>query len=220
MLTNEQLDATAKALGLGEPTGVELDEVIGKRANPATKEELYDGIGEYWNPGDQILAAIGQSENRFTPMQMASYISTIANDGTRLACTFLSRVVSSDYSTLVEENTPEVLSVLEISEDTMGAIMDGMKSVADTGIAVDYFRGYTLVDVAAKTGTAEHGSGGSNHGAFACIAPADDPQIVIFVYGEKIGTGGYLANVAKAIMDVYFTQDAASEMVTYENRVG
>lgn len=220
MLTNEQLDATAKALGLGEPTGVELDENIGKRANPETKKQLYDGVGEIWNPGDQILAAIGQSENRFTPMQMASYISTIANDGTRLACTFLSRVVSSDYSTLVEENTPEVLSVLEISEDTMGAIMDGMKSVADTGTAVDYFRGYTLVDVAAKTGTAEHGSGGSNHGAFACIAPADNPQIVIFVYGEKIGTGGYLANVAKAIMDVYFTQDAASEMVTYENRVG
>ena len=219
-LTTEQLDSTAKALGLGEPTGVELDENIGKRANPQTKEELYEGISENWNPGDKILAAIGQSENRFTPMQMASYIATIANGGTRVACTFLSRVVSSDYSTLVEENYPEVLSVVSMSEGTKEAIVTGMKSVVDSGTAVDYFRGYTLVDVAGKTGTAEHGSGGSNHGAFACFAPADQPEIAIFVYGEKIGTGGYLANVAKAIMDVYFSGDAASEMITYENRVG
>ena len=220
MLTNEQLDETAKALGLGEPTGVEVYERTGSRANEETKKKLYSGTGEYWYAGDQILAAIGQSENRFTPMQMASYVATIANGGNRLACTFLSRVVSSDYATLVEEQTPEVLSVVEMSKDTREAILDGMKQVADVGTAVDYFRGYTLVDVAAKTGTAEHGSGGSNHGAFACWAPADAPEIVIFVYGEKIGTGGYLANVAKAIMDVYFTQDAASEMVTYENRVG
>ena len=220
MLTNEQLDSTAKALGLGEPTGVEIYEETGSRANPETKERLYDGVDGLWNPGDQILAAIGQSENRFTPMQMASYVATIANGGNRLACTFLSRVVSADYSKLVEENSPEVLSVVQMSPDTRGAILDGMKKVADTGTAVDYFRGYTLVDVAAKTGTAEHGSGGSNHGAFACFAPADDPEIVIFVYGEKIGTGGYLANVAKAVMDVYFNRDAASEMITYENRVG
>ena len=151
---------------------------------------------------------------------MASYIATIANGGTRVACTFLSRVVSSDYSTLVEENYPEVLSVVPMSESTREAIVTGMKSVVDSGTAVDYFRGYTLVDVAGKTGTAEHGSGGSNHGAFACFAPADQPEIAIFVYGEKIGTGGYLANVAKAIMDVYFSGDAASEMITYENRVG
>ena len=220
MLTNEQLDATAKALGLGEPTGVEIYEETGYRASPETKEKLFEGIDENWYAGDQILAAIGQSENRFTPMQMASYVATIANGGNRLACTFLSRVVSADYSKLVEENTPEVLSVVEMSKDTRDAILEGMKKVADEGTAVDYFRGYTLVDVAAKTGTAEHGSGGSNHGAFACWAPADDPQIVIFVYGEKVGTGGYMANVAKAIMDVYFNQDKASEMVTHENRVG
>lgn len=219
-LTTEQLDATAKAFGLGEATGVELDENLGLRANAQTKEEIYKDTGVTWYPGDKILAAIGQSENRFTPMQLASYVATLASGGTRYACTFLSRVVSSDYSQLVMEQTPEVLSVVTMSESTKEAILTGMKSVCDTGTAVDYFRGYTLVDVAGKTGTAEHGSGGSNHGAFVCFAPADAPEIAIVVYGEKIGTGGYLANVAKAIMDVYFSGDAASEMVTYENRVG
>lgn len=218
-LSIDRLDATAKAFGLGEPTGVELYENVGRRANAQTKLEIY-GETSGWYAGDQILAAIGQSENRFTPMQLASYVATLANGGTRYSCTFLSRVVSSDYSTLVMEQTPEMLSVVTMSEDTYDAVVQGMKNVCDTGTAVDYFRGYTLVDVAGKTGTAEHGSGGSNHGAFVCFAPADDPEIAIVVYGEKIGTGGYLANVAKAIMDVYFTQDTASEMVTYENRVG
>lgn len=219
-LTNEQLDTTAKLLGLGEPTGVEVDERIGRRANPETKAELYSGVGATWNPGDQILAAIGQSENRFTPMQLASYTATVANGGTRYACTFLNRIVSSDYSTLVEEKQPEVLSVVPMSEDTKEAILEGMKATCKTGTAYAYFQNYSTVEVAAKTGTAEHGSGGSNHGSFACFAPADDPQIAIYVYGEKVGTGGYMSTVAQAIMDVYFSRDGSSEVVTYENRVG
>lgn len=220
MMSIDTLDKTAQAFGLGEPTGVELEESTGRRANPATKKDIYNGVEGNWNPGDSLLAAIGQSENRYTPMQMAAYLGTLANGGTRYACTFLNRVVSPDYSTLVEEQTPEVLSVVNMSKDTREGIVDGMKRVVDTGTAVGYFWGYDLVDVAGKTGTAEHGSGGSNHGAFACFAPADDPEIAIFVYVEKSGTGGYLANVAKAIMDVYFSRGTASEMVTHENRVG
>lgn len=219
MLETAQLDATAKAFGLGEHTGVELKENIGSRANPETKAENYSNMEAHWYPGDKILAAIGQSENRFTPMQMASYIATVANGGTRYACTFLKRVVAADYSTLVEENTPEVLSVVEMAPDTHAALVDGMKLVTTTGTASGYFIGYPIT-VAGKTGTAEHGSGGSNHGAFACFAPADDPEIAIFVYVEKSGTGGYLSNVAKAIMDVYFSQGTASEMITHENRIG
>jgi penicillin-binding protein 2 len=219
MLETAQLDATAKAFGLGEHTGVELVENIGRRANAETKAEIYSNMEAHWYPGDKILAAIGQSENRFTPMQMASYIATVANGGTRYAATFLKRVVAADYSTLVEENTPEVLSVVEMAPDTHAALVDGMKLVTTTGTASGYFTGYPIT-VAGKTGTAEHGSGGSNHGAFACFAPADDPQIAIFIYVEKSGTGGYLANVAKAIMDVYFSKGTASEMVTHENRIG
>ena len=220
MMSIDTLDQTAKAFGLGEPTGVELSENTGSRANPETKAENYSNTEAYWYPGDSLLAAIGQSENRYTPMQMASYIGTIANGGTRYSCTFLNRVVSPDYSKLVEENAPEILSVVNMSTDTREAIVDGMKRVVDTGTAVGYFWGYDLVDVAGKTGTAEHGSGGSNHGAFVCFAPADDPEIAIVVYVEKSGTGGYLANVARAILDVYFTQDTASEMITHENRIG
>ena len=221
MMSIDKLDQTAQAFGLGEYTGVELRENRGQRANPETKQNSYSGIEAKWTPNDKLLAAIGQSENRFTPMQMAAYVATLANGGTRYACTFLKRVVSSEYSELVEEHISEVLSVVPMSRDTWDAVNQGMKMVCDVGTASPYFRGYSLVDVSGKTGTAEHGSGGSNHGAFVCYAPADNPEIAIVVYVEKAGVGGYLANVARAILDVYFTQETgSSEMVTYENRVG
>lgn len=216
----ETTDAFVKAYGLGEPTGVELYEQIGHRANPETKKELYSGAAGNWYMGDQILAAIGQSEHRFTPMQLVSYTSTIANGGTRHACTFLSRIVSSDYSTLVRENTPRVLSTVPMSPETHEAIVDGMRKVITEGTAASYFWGYDTAEVCGKTGTAEHGSGGSTNGSFVCFAPMDNPEIAIAVYGEKAGEGGNLSNVAKPIMDAYFSVDDASDVVTYENRIG
>ena len=228
-LTSEQLDSTAKAFGLGEPTGVELYERTGQRANPETKKALYEGVSGNWYPGDKILAAIGQSENRFTPMQLASYVATIAAKGNRYACTFLSRVVSADYSTLVKEMAPQVLSTVKMSEETIGAVYDGMNAVTKGGgTAVWYYMNmpgawyqiHSDIEVCAKTGTAEHGSGGSPHGSFVCFAPMEDPEIAIAVYIQKAGQGGYGANIANAIMDAYFSGDKASDMVTYENRVG
>lgn len=215
----ETSDAFVKAYGLGEPTGVELPEDIGHRANPETKEALYDGIDSGWYAGDQVLAAIGQSDHRFTPMQMASYTATIANGGTRHACTFLSRIVSADYSELVRKNEPKVLSTVPMTSETYDTIVEGMRKVVTEGTAVDYFRDYDTVTVCGKTGTAEHGSGGSANGSFVCFAPMNEPEIAIAVYGEKAGEGGNLSNIAKPIMDAYFADDEASDVVTYENRV-
>ena len=63
------MDKTAKGMGLGEVTGVELPESVGHRAGPATKKLLYgDGVG--WYKADQIMAAIGQSDHVFTPLQL------------------------------------------------------------------------------------------------------------------------------------------------------
>lgn len=225
-LSIDTLDDVARNLGLGEPTGIELYEYVGSRANPETKDEKYVGTAGLWYPADQILAAIGQSENAFTPIQLASYTATLANEGTRYALTLLSRVVSSDYSQLVEENAPEVISTMEISDEAVAAYKSGMNKVTHTGTAWSYFAvgadaWYNMYDieVCAKTGTAEHGMGGSPHGSFVCFAPMDDPEIAICVYGEKAGVGGYLGNVAIDVMEAYFSADTASDIVTYENRV-
>lgn len=220
-LSIETIDATAKALGLGEPTGVELPETpYSYRANPENKEKIHNGT-EKWSAASKVLASIGQDENRFTPIQLASYTATLANRGTRYSATFLNRVVSSDYSTLIRESTPTVLSTLPMSEEAYAAVCEGMLKVTTEGTAATYFRAWGKdIAVCGKTGTAEHGSGGSNHGSFVCFAPAEDPQIAIAVYGEKAGQGGNLSKIAQAIMDVYFADETANDTLTHENRVG
>ena len=215
----DDVDAVAKSLGLGEHTGIELGEAVGRRANEETKKKLYTGSDANWYKMDQVLAAIGQSEHRYTPMQLCSYVSAVANKGTRYAATFMKRVVSADYSTLVEENTREVLSKTEMSNDTIAAVYDGMRQVVTSGSGASAFRGFDVA-VCGKTGTAEHEAGGSSNGAFICFAPMESPEIAVAVYGEKAGSGAYMARVARAVLEYYFSADELSDSVTYENKVG
>ena len=215
------MDHTAKCLGLGEPTGIELPEDTGYRANADTKQMLYVGGDALWYQGDQVLAAIGQGENRFTPMQLGVYAATLANKGTRYKATFMNRIVSADYRSLVEENSPTIVDRLEISNEAYNACLEGMIKVTSEyeGTAYKIFRNYPI-KVAGKTGTAEEVWGASDNGAFVCFAPADDPEIAIAVYIERGGHGSTVASVAKAILDVYFDVDEVSDVVTYENRLG
>ena len=212
------VDEVGKGLGLGESTGIELAEYTGRRANAETKASLYKGSDGAWYAGDQILASIGQSEHLYTPMQMACYVAAIANRGNRLSATFLNRVVSADYSELVVENSPRVLSTVEMSNETYQTVVEGMREVITNGSAYGPFYGFD-VEVCGKTGTAEHGSGGSTNGSFVCFAPMDDPEIAIAIYGEKAGSGAYLARAARTILEYYYSADTASDTVTYENRV-
>ena len=217
------MDKAAKGLGLGEKTGVELPEYVGHRANKETKEELYTGDDKHFYTADRISAAIGQSDNRFTPMQLCVYASTLANRGTRYKASFLNRVVSSDYRTLLYQNEVSVLSTMEISDDAYKAYSEGMCLVTDktewTGTAYNTFKDYP-VKVAAKTGTAQNGiNNASDNGAFICYAPAEDPQIAIAVYGEKAGHGSSLATIAKEMLDVYFEVGEVGDVTTNENKV-
>ncbi len=218
-LTIEAIDSTAKNLGLGEKTGVELYEYLGTRANRETKAQLFAGTTDAgWYPADQIMTGIGQSFNRFTPMQLAVYTSTLANRGTRYKATFLNKVISSDYTQMLSQNRPQIVGTMAISDDAYAAYTTGMYKVANEygGTAYSAFRNYP-VKIAAKTGTAEV-TGGSSNGSFVCYAPADDPQIAVVVYGERIGGGSRMADVVKAILDVYFGI-GVSDTDSFENQI-
>jgi len=219
----EEIDANAKALGLGEPTGVEVYEAPGLRANRDNKENSYDNSDSMWYSADEVMTAIGQSINRFTPMQLCSYTATLANRGTRYKATFLKRVVSDDYTDLIKNNQPEILSTYDICDEAYMAYSEGMQLVAHDkeGTAQKTFLEYP-VRVCAKTGTAEHdaGEGVSDHGGIIVYAPANDPQIAIAVYGEQAGHGSSMANIAKDILDAwFFNADIPGDVVTDENRV-
>ena len=236
----EYVAQTAEMLGLGVPTGIELVEKTGRVNTAAVKKEIYGtGVDANFSAGDRVLGAIGQGENRFTPLQLCVYASTLANKGTRMKATFLSRVVSSDYRTLIKENEPAVASQLEMDWTTIETYWEGMRYVVAKpgGTADAYFGGPddTLdsadgrwplageVEVYAKTGTSEHASGGSDHGAFLCFAKKKDaaePDIAIAIFGEKIAHGATLSPVAEKILLTYYEMDAASEVTAFENQVG
>ena len=215
------MDAVGKGLGLGERSGVELPEYVGYRANPETKKELHTDDDAMWYTGDSILAAIGQSEHRYTPMQLAVYASTLANKGIRYKCTFMNRIVSADYQQLLEQNEREIVSQLEIPDEAFNSVLEGMIKVSHErgGTAYETFKEYPIT-VAAKTGTAQTDiPDASDNGAFVCFAPAESPEIAIAVYVEKGGHGATIATVAKSILDRYFSVDEASDVVTTENQI-
>ena len=222
IMSIEVLDPVAKAMGLGEPTGVELVESIGYRSNPETKKKLYSGSERSWVPGDMLTTVIGQSDNRFTPMQLGVYAATLANGGVRNKATFMNRVVSSDYRELLAENTPKVLSTLEMHQSTIDAYFEGMYLVLNNPNGTGYF-GFGVdkpsFSAAGKTGTAEHMKGASDHGSFVCFAPYEDPEIAIAVYIEKGGHGSTLVSVARAILSEYFNVGTVSDVTTYENKL-
>ena len=247
LVTIEMMDDTAKAYGLGEPTGIELYEKVGHRSNRESKKASYTtAVNQQWSGGDRVLTGIGQAENRFTPLQLCVYASTIANKGTRMKATFLNRVVSSDYRTLILDNEPSVVSTMDnVSWATWETIFSGMRKVIaeNGGTADDFLGGFNDVNnpkvdwpmdgvrwslanevtVYAKTGTAEHSSGGSDHGAFVCFARRNDvaePEVAVALFGEKVAHGNWLAPVAEEILRAYFEQVSATEVTTLENRVG
>ena len=235
----DNMAKTAEALGLGVSTGIELQEKTGRVNTAEVKKKVYGntGVNSSFTAGDRVLGAIGQGENRFTPLQLCVYASTLANKGTRMKATFLSRVVSSDYRTLIKENQPEIMNQLELAGTTIETYWQGMRKVVTTpgGTADAYFGGPddTLdsdggvwpmareITVYAKTGTAEHASGGSDHGAFVCFAHRSDetePDVAIALYGEKIAHGSSLAPVAEKILMAYYEMDDAKEMTAFENQ--
>ena len=217
-----ELDKVAKAMGLGEPTGVELPESVGYRANPETKKKLYSGTDRVWVKGDMLTAVIGQSDNRFTPMQLAVYVATLANKGVRNKATFMNRVVSSDYQTLLAENTPKQVDKLNMKQSTIDAYFDGMYQVVNKRGGTAYKKTNwqnVPATVAGKTGTAQQFWGASDNGAFVCFAPYEDPEIAIAVYIEKGGHGSTLTTIARAVLQEYYDVGTVSEVSVSENKL-
>ena len=194
-------DLTFK-LGLGSKTGIELpEEEKGVVAGP----DYVAKLNEKWWPGDTIQAAIGQSKNLFTPIQLANYIATLANGGTRYKTHLVKKVKEYSSSKIIDEYYPEVVEKIEMDPKHHKLIMQGMRSVTEDGTASSVFKDFE-VSVGGKTGTAEVARG-SNNGIFVAFAPYENPQIAISVIVEHGSHGNSIAPVAKEIIAKYFTGD-------------
>lgn len=207
----QNIDLYAKQFGLGQQTGVEIGESTGTLASP----ELRAKNGGVWQPGDVIQAAIGQSDNAFTPLQLATYCATIANNGTRLKTHLVKEVTNYNRDQVISETKPVETDKVDVSPENLKIVQEDMKGVSQAGgTAYSVFKDYGIA-IASKTGTAEN-PGHSDNAVFMAYAPYDDPQIAVAVVLEYGARGTYSMGVAKDIFDAYFygkTVDANGNIV-------
>ncbi len=206
------LNRFCRKLGLGIKTGVETGEASGILAGP----DYRSTIDEYWYPGDTLQAAIGQSDNLFTPLQLANYVATIVNGGTRYTTHLVQGVYDATSGVCIREEKIQAADRLEMKDENYHAIMQGMLECATSGTAAGVF-GYSYsITAGAKTGTASVPKGTAN-GIFVAFAPYDDPQIAVSVVVEHGAHGNYVGSVARDIFDAYFAKVNVSDPITEED---
>ncbi len=216
LLGIEKLNSYFTMFGLGEKTGIELTESAGTVDSVA----LRTSKGELWTPGLTIQAGIGHGDNQFTPIQLCSYVSTIANKGVRYKASIIKSVKTADLSRTVSETETQVLSKADFKEENWELVHKGMLLVGTESYA-DFSK--VPVQVAAKTGTTtiEKRVNGkmieTYNGFILTFAPYENPEIAIAVAVEGAGSGGSTAPIASAIMEYYFREKNLDEEQQQEN---
>ena len=223
------LSKYAKYFGLGVKTGIELpNEAMGTVAS----KEYAKSIGATWNPGDTINAAIGQGYNRFTSLQMAKYVSMIANGGNSIDVSIIKSIQRSDGTQVSKEEIDSFVNErlgitsddsnddITINSQYLNAVKEGMNSVTsgEAGTAYARFKNFDI-EVGGKTGSAEAGKDKNGRDIvnawFAAFAPYDNPEIAVVVMVENGGHGNYTAEAVRNIMAEYFgmnTQNVNEDM--------
>ena len=222
----DNLSKYALHFGLGNKTGIELPN---EKSGVAASKETYAKIrnGATMGPGDTLNASIGQGDNNFTPMQIAKYISSIANGGTVVNPTIIKSVLNSDGTEVskdeIRKYTNEKLGIVDtddgitISDESIEVAKEGMRMAASEagGTAYNIFKNFNI-EVAGKTGSAEAGKDSNGNDLvnawFVCFAPFDNPEVAVVVMIENGGHGNYAAEVARDVLIQYFGMNESTEV--------
>ncbi len=205
----QKMEEYLKKFGLGESTGFELGGTDGILAGPTYRGEIQSE--EQWQPGMTWQAAIGQSDHQLSPIQLACYMGTVTNGGTRYAAHLLHSVYrfGSDEPSYVYVNTEDrILDTISIPDGELSTIFAGMKKVVESSSVIQrWINDKTVpVEVGGKTGTAQNSTDCDN-ALFVCAAPYNDPEIVIAVVIEQGYTGGYASLTAGRILQAYYQNE-------------
>ena len=191
-LTSDVYDAYAYKLGLGQRTGVEVNEATGRLT---TKND------SNYTASLDVQAAIGQGNTVVTPIQLATYAATLANNGVRYRTHFVKAILDTNTGKVLSETQPEVMDVIEGSGNTFELVRQGMSQVPSTisGKISSY-----PVAIACKTGTPQRSetyASGKHYLNAMMVAylPADDPEIAI---GITVEYGGYGARTGDLVVDI------------------
>ncbi len=196
------------AFGLGEKTGIEIGDYAG------TLPENPEGQNQApW-------AAFGQSNQLYTPLQLANYIATLAGGGEYYTPHLLKTVRSYDNSELIYSAAAPVPDhVIDIDEKNLNAVLKGMLGYTQPGGQVYTYFKDCVVTAGAKTGTAQLGNNKKNNGVFVAFAPYDDPEIAVALVIEKGDAGANLAETAVGILNAYFSKDEIATTIIGENEL-
>lgn len=210
----DKLDSYASQFGLGQKTGIEVGESAGVLAGRNERQAK----GGTWSDADTSTASIGQSDNLFTPIQLATYAGAIANNGVRYKTHLVKSVRSYDGT-----ETPvatQVAATVQLSQSAMDTVRKGMVDVIKSGTASRYFSGISYA-AAGKTGTAQVSNDRSDHGVFIGYAAESDlskPEVAIAVVLED-GTSHPSSQVARTMLDAYFTSKQSGSTPTPEDQL-
>lgn len=219
----DKIEEYAKFFGLGTKTGVELpSEASGTIASRSVAEAK----GEQWYLSDTLSAAIGQGYNNFSPLQMARYISMVANGGNYITPTVIKKIKDAEGLEMSKEETrqyvnellginTEQTSSLKVSQKTLSVVRAGMRLVTSTGgTANSIFKNFKIA-VAGKTGSAQ--AGNVTNGWFVGFAPYDTPEVAVVVILEDGATDSYAAKASKKILEAYFETNIEDEEILKED---
>ena len=184
----------ADELGLTSLSGVEIDE----------NEPLY-------STDNSVRSAIGQGSNSYSDIQLARYITSVANSGNNYKLTLLNKVLSSSGDT-VESFEPVLANTTDISSSTWNAVHNGMRQVIVSGTAKKTFDGFNI-EVAGKTGTAQENKLRSNHSVFVAYAPYSNPEIGISVLIPNGESTGYTAEIVRDIVAYYYNPSTLDQVL-------
>ena len=191
-------------LGLGEKTGIELGEQLGILASPTYRDEN----GETpWTSGDTLQAAIGQSNNLFTPLQMACYFGAVFNGGTRYNAHLLHSVNEFYTGEVLEKPEGTVESELSFSRETYDTLLTGITDVVSESATLSrYFKTLKAagVTVGGKTGTAQVSSTSSDNALFAAYAEHEGQRLVAVCVIEHGASGASAGYTVSKLMEEYY----------------
>lgn len=167
-----------------------------------------------WGGGQTILTGIGQSVTVLTPIAVARYVCTVANDGYLYNVSLIDSITSPEGE-ILSQREPTLIHRLEHSDEYLYKIREGMKGVVDeSGTAKKYFRNWPYQDqIAAKTGTAQVTSIDlENNAWFVCFAPYENPEIAIACFIPNGYSGSESSMAPRDFIEWYMKQKTLREV--------